>query len=33
MNTVASYNFDFLKNYFTSNEFNFINNANLENQK
>ena len=33
MNTVTSYKFDFLKNYFTSNEFNFINNANLENQK
>ena len=29
----TSYNLDFLNNYFTSNEFNFINNANLENQK
>lgn len=33
MNTVTSYNLDFLNNYFTSNEFTFINNANLENQK
>lgn len=33
MNTNTSYNFDFLNSYFTSNEFNFINNANLENQK
>lgn len=33
MNTVTSYNLDFLNNYFTSNEFAFINNANLENQK
>ena len=28
-----SYNLDFLNNYFTSDEFNFINNANLENEK
>lgn len=33
MNINTSYNLDFLNNYFTSNEFNFINNANLENQK
>ena len=33
MNTVTSYNLDFLNNYFTSNEFAFINNLNLENQK
>lgn len=33
METITSYNLDFLNNYFTSNEFAFINNANLENQK
>ena len=33
MNTNTAYNIDFLNNYFTSTEFNFINNANLENQK
>ena len=33
METNTSYNLDFLNNYFTSNEFDFINNANLENEK
>lgn len=33
METQTSYNFNFLNNYFTSSEFAFINNANLENQK
>ena len=33
METKTSYNFNFLNDYFTSSEFAFINNANLENQK
>ena len=33
MEVKNSYNLDFLNNYFTSDEFNFINNANLENEK
>ena len=33
MDTITSHNLDFLNNYFTSDEFTFINNANLENQK
>lgn len=33
MEIKTTYNFDFLDNYFTSKEFDFINNANLENEK
>ncbi len=33
MEVKSPYNLDFLNNYFTSDEFNFINNANLENDK
>ena len=33
MEPKTSYNFDFLNNYFTTKEFDFINHANLESQK